>query len=285
MCFEIERCPSAFVRSLPLLYRILAGGSSCSDSGSYPKERASRPPSSRHILRQASLCRMHKLLTDWQNTLSGSNTDVDSLYKYMPLSCTLVARWKRDHIGWTLEGMAERYEGTSLQVCLKITRVLLRTSYDTFHHSNMNAVSNTMRATSNGKALDKFTLRQARLWDLGSIARVWHKAFFDDEIIGDIMHPNRRQYPEHVYWFLLRGVRERFWDWRHQFMVVVMKDSHDKEVVIGAADWRRLGDGGVRRELFRLDPREDTRSCLLQLLLIVCRELDCTDHPRISVVD
>lgn len=41
-------------------------------------------------------------------------------------------------------------------------------------------------------------------------------------------------------------------------MVVVAKDSYNKEVVVGAADWRRLGSGGVRRELFRLDPREDT---------------------------
>ena len=41
-------------------------------------------------------------------------------------------------------------------------------------------------------------------------------------------------------------------------MVVVAKNSHDKEVVVGAADWRRLGSGGVQRELFRLDPREDT---------------------------
>lgn len=122
----------------------------------------------------------------------------------------------------------------------------------------MSATPDATIATSHGTSLGNFTLRQARLWDLGSIARVWQKAFFDDEIIGDLMHPNRRQYPEHVYWFLLRGVRERFWDWRHQFMVVVAKDSYNKEVVVGAADWRRLGSGGVRRELFRLDPREDT---------------------------
>ena len=149
----------------------------------------------------------------------------------------------------------------------------------------MSATPDARIATSHVTGLEKFTLRQARLWDLGSIARVWHKAFFDDEIIGDIMHPNRRQFPEHVYWFLLRGVRERFWDWRHQFMVVVTKDSQNKEVVVGAADWRRLGNGGVRRELFRLDPREDTHDCFIELWLIVCRKPDCAGHLRISIVD
>lgn len=105
-------------------------------------------------------------------------------------------------------------------------------------------------------SMPTFTLRQARLSDLGSIARVWHNAFFDDEIIGDIMHPNRHKYPMDVYWFLLRGIRERIWDWRHQFVVVVAQDSSNREEVVGAADWRRLGEGGAKRELYRLDPRK-----------------------------
>ncbi|KAF1837628.1 hypothetical protein BDW02DRAFT_518382 [Decorospora gaudefroyi] len=97
-----------------------------------------------------------------------------------------------------------------------------------------------------------YTLRKAQLWDINAITRIWHKAFFDDEIIGDIMHPHRHQYPEGVYWFLLQGVRERFWDWRHQFVVAV---DQDNETIVGAADWRRLGAGGASRELFRVDPR------------------------------
>lgn len=88
------------------------------------------------------------------------------------------------------------------------------------------------------------------------MARVWHAAFFDDEIIGKLMHPHRKQHPEDVYWFLLRGIRERFWDWRHQFVVVTAVDEDGKERVAGAADWRRLGEGGRRRELARVDPRE-----------------------------
>lgn len=119
----------------------------------------------------------------------------------------------------------------------------------------MGALPKTNVAATQIAVMPNFTLRQARLSDLGSIARVWHRAFFDDEIIGDIMHPHRHKYPMDVYWFLLRGVRERYWDWRHQFMVVVAKDEKDREVVVGAADWRRLGEKGRQRELYRLDPR------------------------------
>jgi hypothetical protein len=95
-------------------------------------------------------------------------------------------------------------------------------------------------------------LRPARITDLNSIACIWASAFFDDEIIGEIMHPNRKEYPEDVYWFLLRGIRERFWNWRHQFMVVTTGAGN----IVGAADWRRLGKGGENMDLFRIDPSE-----------------------------
>lgn len=98
-----------------------------------------------------------------------------------------------------------------------------------------------------------FELRPARFSDLSSIATVWAVAFFDDEIIGEIMHPHRDEYPDDVYWFLLQGVRERFWDWRHHFIVVT-----DDGKVVGAADWRRLGRGGEEMELGRVDPRRSS---------------------------
>lgn len=102
----------------------------------------------------------------------------------------------------------------------------------------------------------QYTLRPARFSDLTSIAHIWHRAFFDDEIIGEIMHPYRKEYPEDVYWFLLRGVRERYWSWRHRFWVVTTKDAHGVEQVAGAADWRRLGQGGAAMELSTVDPRK-----------------------------
>lgn len=118
----------------------------------------------------------------------------------------------------------------------------------------MSVLRRTAAAKPHPKDTSQYTLRAARISDVTAIAQLWYRAFFDDEIIGDIMHPYRREYPEHVYWFLLRGVRERYWDWRHQFMVVTITDDNTEHVV-GAADWRRLGEGGANRELLRLDPR------------------------------
>lgn len=108
----------------------------------------------------------------------------------------------------------------------------------------------------------KVRLREARLSDLPAIARIWHSAFFDDEVIGKMMHPHRQQYPEDVYWFLLRGIRERFWDWRHQFVIATVEaktSTNREEKIVGAADWRRLGQGGTQRELWRIDPRASAR--------------------------
>ncbi|KAH9874833.1 hypothetical protein J1614_004320 [Plenodomus biglobosus] len=103
-----------------------------------------------------------------------------------------------------------------------------------------------------------FRLRPARLADLNSVAKVWTAAFFDDEIIGDLMHPNRRQYPDDLYWFLLRGIREHFWNWRNHLVIATIvttdEQGHSNEGIAGAADWRRLGDGGATRELARVDP-------------------------------
>lgn len=93
-------------------------------------------------------------------------------------------------------------------------------------------------------------LRLGTLSDLTAIARCWHAAFFDDVVIGQIMHPNRKEYPEDVYHFLLRGIRERYFDWTHQFIVVTDSDGR----IIGAADWRRVGNGGNLSKLSGFDP-------------------------------
>jgi len=115
--------------------------------------------------------------------------------------------------------------------------------------------------------MPQIRLRQARGTDLTSIARVWTAAFFDDEVIGEVMHPKRKQYPDDVYWFLLRGIREHFWNWRHQFLVVTAEipdeQGNAKEAIVGAADWRRLGTGGLTRELVWADPSMLSSVCFL----------------------
>lgn len=114
--------------------------------------------------------------------------------------------------------------------------------------------------TNETTSSSQFYLRKARLFALPTIAKVWTSAFFDDEIIGEIMHPNRKYYPNHVYWFLLRGIRERYWDWRHQFLVACTLEN-GVEKIVGAADWRRLGRGGDKMELWRWDPSEFGKVC------------------------
>jgi hypothetical protein len=115
-------------------------------------------------------------------------------------------------------------------------------------------------ASADPSAAPAPTLRLAAFADLPAIARCWHAAFFDDEIIGEMMHPNRKEYPEDVYWFLLRGIVERFWDWRHQFIVVTVKEGWTEKIV-GAANWRRVGNGGKKMELWWADPRKRSSIC------------------------
>jgi hypothetical protein len=110
------------------------------------------------------------------------------------------------------------------------------------------------QASQNAASKPQYHLRAARITDLTSIALIWSSAFFDDEIIGQIMHPHRAHYPDDVYYFLLRGIRERFFDWRHHF-ILATANSEGSEKIVGAADWRRLGKGGEKMELFRVDPR------------------------------
>ena len=94
------------------------------------------------------------------------------------------------------------------------------------------------------------TIRPATVFDITAIARCWYHAFFDDVVIGEIMHPYRQKHPEDVYYFLLRGVRERYFDWTHQFVVATVGEH-----VVGAADWRRLGTDANSLQLWTLDPR------------------------------
>jgi hypothetical protein len=94
------------------------------------------------------------------------------------------------------------------------------------------------------------TLRIATLSDIPAIACCWYHAFFNDAVIGDMMHPFRKDYPEDVYYFLLRGVRERYFEWSHRFVVAIADGG-----VVGAAEWTRLGSSDNALELWRYNPR------------------------------
>lgn len=70
-------------------------------------------------------------------------------------------------------------------------------------------------------------------------------AFFDDELFGDWIHPNRNQYPEDVHLYWLKRLRKG-WDLPfNHFLVTTVQDPEEGEVVTGMAQWMRKGEGGA----------------------------------------
>ena len=100
-------------------------------------------------------------------------------------------------------------------------------------------------------------VRFARFADLQSIARVMGDAFFDVDLFGDIIHPHRKQYPKDVELYWLRRAYVNFWNYRWRWLVAVDADAATgKEVVVGVAQWERMGTGGDALECAVYDPRE-----------------------------
>jgi hypothetical protein len=101
------------------------------------------------------------------------------------------------------------------------------------------------------------TLREARYSELPVIAHLVARAFWNDNLFGDLIHPNRDQYPDDHDLYYLRRYRVTFWNYRWKWLVAVETDNTEgTEVIVGAAQWVRLGPGGRSMECFVLDPRE-----------------------------
>lgn len=107
-----------------------------------------------------------------------------------------------------------------------------------------------------GASMAQVVLRDARYSELPEIANVMAQAFWDDNLFGDLIHPNRAQYPKDMDLYWLTRSRVYFWNWRFKFLVAVTKNEDGKEVIAGIAQWMRLGDGGKKMELQTLDPRK-----------------------------
>ncbi|KAL7785742.1 hypothetical protein V8C43DRAFT_290872 [Trichoderma afarasin] len=103
--------------------------------------------------------------------------------------------------------------------------------------------------------MSEIVLRDARYSELPEIARVMAKAFWEDNLFGQLIHPHRNQYPDDVHLYWLRRARVNFWDRRWRWLVAVNKDETGREVITGIAQWARLGDGGKKLERSYLDPR------------------------------
>lgn len=115
--------------------------------------------------------------------------------------------------------------------------------------------------------MSQCVLRNARYSELPEIARVMAHAFWDDNLFGDLIHPHRNEYPDDVDLYWLRRARVSFWNHRWQFIVAVDKDEAGHDIIVGIAQWARLGEGGRQPRGWYWDFREH---CLDILLFYVC---------------
>lgn len=104
--------------------------------------------------------------------------------------------------------------------------------------------------------MPEITIRDCRYADLPEVAEVMARAFWEDNLFGDLIHPYRDEYPKDMCLYWLRRLRVSYWDYRYKNLVAVSRSEDGKEVIAGAAQWCRLGDGGKELECWRLDPRK-----------------------------
>jgi hypothetical protein len=86
-----------------------------------------------------------------------------------------------------------------------------------------------------------FTIRPAYYSELPAIAALLTKAFWNDDLFGDIIHPHRAQFPEDndLYW--LRRARVNWWDWSMRYIVSIVREA-GRDVITGVALWARIGE-------------------------------------------
>jgi hypothetical protein len=81
------------------------------------------------------------------------------------------------------------------------------------------------------------------------------QAFFDDNLFGDIIHPHRTKYPGDVNLYWIRRACLDIWKYRSAWLVAVVGDvTLGQEIVVGVAQWERLGHGGDAMECTFYDP-------------------------------
>jgi GNAT superfamily N-acetyltransferase len=81
------------------------------------------------------------------------------------------------------------------------------------------------------------------------MAQVLSRAFWDDVLFGDLIHPHREQYPDDSDLYWLRRIQVNWWDWSHVFLVTTdVDDTTGTEVVTGVAHWVRMGKANGRAD-------------------------------------
>lgn len=124
------------------------------------------------------------------------------------------------------------------------------------------------------RVLPTITIRPARLIDHLAIARLNTRAFFEDILFGQTIHPFRHKYPnDSDHYWLSRNLVSHF-DHSNRFLVAVVQDGIQQERVIGQTHWSRMGlsDDENRQAGWGLrwwDPRallKPLASCLVSLM-------------------
>ena len=93
-------------------------------------------------------------------------------------------------------------------------------------------------------------LRKAQRRDLPRIASTYAAAFWDEEVMGKLMHPYRQEHPQDFLRYWKHEVAEWYWSYSHQIMVSYetkpTRDGDEEQVLTGVADWIRHGEGWER---------------------------------------
>jgi len=77
------------------------------------------------------------------------------------------------------------------------------------------------------------------------MAKIAAQAFFDDELLGDLIHPHRHQYPEDMHLWWLKRMRKGWTDPRNHFLVSTSKDGE----VAAWVQWMRKGISSDGRQV------------------------------------
>ena len=103
-------------------------------------------------------------------------------------------------------------------------------------------------------------IRVARHSDLSTISSIFAVGFHDEEVVGNILHPYRSQYPQDYLAYWRRKCWERWWDYSRVFVVSFEQDGKGgKEVLTGVAEWQKVGLGWER--IWGLWGRWDPSKC------------------------
>ncbi|KAK2821780.1 hypothetical protein FQN49_007679 [Arthroderma sp. PD_2] len=126
-------------------------------------------------------------------------------------------------------------------------------------------------------------IRQARYSDLNAISSTLAEGFYDEEVMGPLLHPYRQEYPDDYLNYWRQKCLEKWWDYSYIFVVSFLEDQEPdetdrdgkptiqeedgmnkkdaprpkREIITGVAQWHRMGSGweSIWKPAGKWDPR------------------------------